>query len=549
MIHKRLCWLGLLVVLIVGFFAGCGKSAPSSSDSSRSPQPSLRLHWLGKKQLAADTNATHFMDIWNLPESARLEAQTLEKLAAAPWRFWSTNSAGSNTPTTLLRPLLDDLVQEESYLEVRSAPNQPTELVLAVRLPADRAALWQTNLPLALHSLFGVSAATNSASPDFRYQLSTPNHQLSLTRSGAWTLLSVAGPQPSQLLTDFQQRLATNATPYAAGATNYWLETVLDAQRLHQAFGLGWNISSNLPQLTLQILGDGQNVRTSGELQFPAALNLVLEPWRIPTNYICDPLVSFTAFRGVARWLGAQPEWREKNLGPAPNQVYFWAQSPALWQHFLTYPVANASNHVTALGEWVLQEWNPIFETNRVGKFDWSTNKFGLVWLGVPFFKPVVEPARFAGADYALIGLFANNATNRPVPEGLFAEFQYRTNLVYYDWELTPPQVTSWTQMSQLLRMVFGRRQLSPATASLPWLKAITPNLGNASTVLTLESPDRLGFKRTSVLGLTSVELHLLADWLESPEFPRGSHTLLLARPPVPSYAITNALPAAVPGR
>jgi len=70
-----------------------------------------------------------------------------------------------------------------------------------------------------------------------------------------------------------------------------------------------------------------------------------------------------------------------------------------------------------------------------------------------------------------LIGFFANNATNRPVPDGLFAEFNTKTNLVYYDWEITGSQVNSWTQMGQLLRLVFGRRQLPPATASLPWLR------------------------------------------------------------------------------
>jgi hypothetical protein len=31
-------------------------------------------------------------------------------------------------------------------------------------------------------------------------------------------------------------------------------------------------------------------------------------------------------------------------------------------------------------------------------------------------------------------------------------------------------------------------------------------------------------------LGLTAIELEWLADWLESPEFPRGLHTLSAAR-------------------
>jgi len=34
-----------------------------------------------------------------------------------------------------------------------------------------------------------------------------------------------------------------------------------------------------------------------------------------------------------------------------------------------------------------------------------------------------------------------------------------------------------------------------------------------------------LTFARKSTLGFTALELHLLADWLESPRFPHGLHT------------------------
>jgi hypothetical protein len=542
----RMIYGNLRLVVLAGLLAvasllgGCSKpsdpaggtSTPSEIQNPKSEI--LKLHWLGKKQLAADTNASAVWDIWKLPESIRLETQTLDKLATAPWRLWAGAATPlSNAPTTLLRPLLDDLVQEETYLEIQSSPEGSSEIVLAVRLPADRAAIWQANLPAILQSL-SAAVATNT----------------SLARTNDWTIVSLtSGPVPStlvpRLFPQLLARLATNGTPHELRPTNHWIEITGNLRPLSQVLKLGWETMTNLPVINLRISGDGQNVRTLGAFDFPAALDLKLDPWSIPTNFICDPLVSFTAVRGVAGHLKKWSWWQPESYGPPPNQVFFWAQSPALWQHFLTYPVAHATNHVTALGEWVRQEWNPLFETNRVGKFDWATNKFGLVWMGVPFFKPVMEPARFGSSDYALIGLFANNATNRPVPAGLFTEFNNRTNLVYYDWELTPPQVTSWTQMSQLLRMVFGRRQLSPAMASLPWLKAITPNLGNATTVVTLDTPQRLGLIRSSVLGFTSVELHLLADWFESPEFPHGLHTQLMPRPPVPASAITNVLPAA----
>ena len=197
--------------------AGCGKSptpAPTSGlrRSTLNPQPSttpaFRLHWLGKKRLSAESNATNFISIWNMPESLRLESQTLDKLSTAPWRLLTTSVPLSNAPSALLRPLLDDLVQEEIYLEIEATTNNPTQAVFAIKLPPDRLALWQSNLPIILKSLsaqpdvtlaqrkgegLGVRDSGEVAvNPSADYQLSTKNHQLTLTHSGDWLVLSVS---------------------------------------------------------------------------------------------------------------------------------------------------------------------------------------------------------------------------------------------------------------------------------------------------------------------------------------------------------------------
>src|ERR1035437_10225057 len=179
-----------------------------------------RVHWLGMTRIAADTNAVRFMTLWDLPESAALEAQTLDKLAlvmvgdqaavaaitnAPPAKAKTeggrqkperpagtsniqhptansqqpitnvqgkaqskdrtsnleprtsnlehpasplTNDASRITPpivnlqALLLRPLLDDLVQEECYLEIQQATNQAPEFALAIRLDEQHASLW-----------------------------------------------------------------------------------------------------------------------------------------------------------------------------------------------------------------------------------------------------------------------------------------------------------------------------------------------------------------------------------------------------------------------
>lgn len=510
--------------------------------------PLVRLHWLGKKRLAAEANATNFMAIWNLPESARLEAQTLDKLATAPWRLLPDVTPLSNAPTALLRPVLDDLVQEECYLEVAGGTNGPTEVALAVRLPAERAALWQSNLPVVFRSLISSNAVCSTAATNFCLQ--TADLSLQLSRAEDWTLFSALRGSPlqtstvdSSLLVAFRSRLATKHTPSLDSATQNWIEVDVDLVRLNGFREFDRESPSTLPRLSLAIKAEAGLLRTTGALVFPATLSRKLEGWNIPTNIIHDPLVSFTAVRGAAPWLRAWLDWAEPQLGPAPDQFFFWAQSPALWQHFLTYPVANGSNHVAVVGDHIVRELNPLFRTNRVGHFDWATNTHALVWKGLPYFVPRIESVPAHGKDYVVAGLFANNATNQPMPAELFAEFQNNSNLVYFDWEISPPQVASWTQMSQLLRLVFGRAQLSPQTASLPWLRALTPRLGNATTVATLAESNRITFRRSSTCGLTAIELHLLADWLESPQFPCGLRSQEEVRrvPPPGAASATNA--------
>lgn len=88
----RVC-LALAWLLMVALGGGCKKSAPARV--SAPPETVARVHWLGKQRLAADTNAASVMEIWNLAESRKLEAQTLDKLALG-WLAGSRGSAMSN---------------------------------------------------------------------------------------------------------------------------------------------------------------------------------------------------------------------------------------------------------------------------------------------------------------------------------------------------------------------------------------------------------------------------------------------------------------------
>jgi hypothetical protein len=545
---QRFCAFGFLLTL---FLAGCGKPDDSTANpaspstihhpSSINRPPVLRFHWLGKTRLATEANATNFMAIWNLPESVRLEAQTLDKLATAPWRLWQTNVALSNAPSDRLRPLLDDLIAHESYLEVSGATNEPWQAVLAVRLPPDRHIQWASHLPIILGSLFRTNFSMPSESPSSIFHL--PSSTLTLVRSNAWTLLSLSpsplalhspsstlhplpsSPPPSALLASFHSRLAAHGTPHPPRETNYLVEVEMKVDRAVEILGTPAGVTRGINFMNLLVYGDGSNLRTRGTLEFAEKLNLALDTWSVPTNLIGGPLVSFSALRGVAPWLESQTNWTGKKLGAAPDQIFCWSQR-APWLHFFAARTPDPGPIFLLLKDFILSEVNPALAPNRTGEFNWLTNEARVVWKGVPFCTPTFLQTN----DLIVGGFAAPPPVLRPMPPEFLQQLEQDPHLVYYDWELTGLQSSSWTQIAQLLRMSFSRAQLSITNAALPWLNSAGTNLDYSVTTVTRAGDRQLAFARASTVGFNSTELQLLVDWLDSPDFPLGLHTLRAPR-------------------
>ena len=634
----RLALCTLHFALCISLLSGCKKSEPpaeskpsatnaasvsnSALPTPNSTPPLARLHWIGKKKLAADTNSAYLMTIWNLPESAKLEAQTLNKLAIAPWLAAAKSDSAavstdrepssarsnarnptiakqtepptslvapksdagglatsSNRPPTngnsgaasppvitnydeviaahptasLLRPLLDDLLQEEWHLEVKSAEsgaqspgsagvspastpkseisNLKSEIVLAIRLDDKQDALWRANLPKVYKSL--PTAPKSNAGG-----LSTLPSQLSFSRSAPWTLVTIAPgltPPANEL-----RRLGTQSSSSSSSSSSSplgpgWLDGTLDLPKL--AAALGGHLSSDWPQVTMTVTGDGQNLRTRAELEFSSPLPLELEPWNIPTNLIHDPLIGFMAIRGIRPWLEKWKGLTDLHLGKLPNQAFFWAQKGPPSYHFMAAPSTEASNQVRLLSGFALDKLNPMLESNKLGTFQ-ATADTGLHWRGIPWFSPKLEYADFGQNSYLVAALAKSSVSNGPWPDALRAQLT-DTNMLLYDWELSGACADGLSQMGQMSRNVFGLARMT-RTAGFNWLIAATSKLGNSASAIKVAGPSTLRFSRISTLGLTGAELQLLADWLESPRFPMGLHTILapgsVPVKPLPSY-------------
>jgi hypothetical protein len=319
--------------------------------------------------------------------------------------------------------------------------------------------------------------------------------------------------------------------PYARQPQDFWLYAEGDLRRVASALSLSWDLPADLPSMALGVTGDGQMVRTRGQLNFAKPLPFELEPWNIPTNLIHGPLVSFTAIRGIRPWLSSLKLWQGLELGVPPNQLCFWAQRGPEFLSYLAAPMANASNWVGRATDRLLQEPNAYLAAEGMGRFERSTNGAGAVWTDVIFMAPYLQPVALSGGDFVFGGLVSSSFTNRPPPAELLRTVLGNTNLVAYDWELTGPRIDDWLHFGQLIRFVLHLAQVPAKSASFAWLEAIEPKLQGCVTAVTRTGPAQLTLTRRSELGLSAAELDWLADWLESPQFPRGLNTFL--GPPV----------------
>ena len=256
-----------------------------------------------------------------------------------------------------------------------------------------------------------------------------------------------------------------------------------------------------------------------GKFIFPQPLALSLEPWRMPTNTIHGPFVSFTAVRGFAPWLEKQGWAQPFEIQPLPNQAFVWALAQIPFQTFVAVPVENATNTIQQIGTRLTVGLHTNLQNPFLPSFTVTTNDNKIAWRGIPFIAPVLQPVREPEGDFLLAGLFPNSPNSSPFPPELLAQLD-RTNLIFYHWEITAERLPEVRSLSQLAFLLTGRPQLGAQSAAAKWLDRIGPTLGNTVTEITQTAPDEWTFKRKAPGGLTALELVALANWLETTNFP-----------------------------
>jgi hypothetical protein len=150
----------------------------------------------------------------------------------------------------------------------------------------------------------------------------------------------------------------------------------------------------------------------------------------------------------------------------------------------------------------------------------------------------MIYPEKSGRDEFLFAGNFSLPPKHTPPPDALFAQVRGRTNLLYYDWEITEHRLHHGNQIYQIASLADWRRIPSTNTVSHRWLSAISTKLGNTATEITQTGPQELLLVRKSHLGFTGFELATFSRWFESPGFPFD-----FQMPPHMSRSGTNNLP------
>jgi len=478
------------------------------------PAPDLiaRVHFAGAGQISADTNAIAFTNLWCSPESQALREQTLNKLSRAPYNWLKQKILSStNDGAVQLRPLLDDLLSAEWFLEVRDATNGSPEFALAIRLNAGRAQLWQTNLGNVLEAWTVMSVEKIQNGWELKKHL--PPSLIRFVRVGDWVVFGW-GQDKLPLNDELVRRVLAEKRP-APAENNNWLTADLDWPCLARWFpSLG---AVDLPETRWQAVGRDGNLHLDGRLIFPQPLAMTLENWRMPTNTIHQPLVSFTAARGIAPWLEKRTWAQPYEISPVPNQVFIWALAQMPLQTYAAVPVPDGKTALKELEQKMSANTN--WQSHFMMPLTMVMTNNQISWLGMPFIAPNMTALHEPAGDFLVAEVFPNGPKTKPLPPELFMRLA-QSNLVYYHWEITAERLKLLPQLSQLSLMVTRHRQLDAQSAAGKWLDRVGPTLGNTVTEVTQTAPDELTFTRQAPGGLTAVELTALANWLEATNFP-----------------------------
>jgi hypothetical protein len=505
-------WFGVL--LAVAILPAVTTGAPENS-----PDVAVKYHCAGGSQLADDTHLTTLHKVL-----ASRSTTNLLNLALTRFSGLLTNSLRFNPPSaSLIKPLLSDVVATESLGSFGGASANAPGFILALHLQASRAQLWQDTLS----KIFGGSG-DNFTSQEFngRRWNTGGSNSLWIIPARDWLLVG-RGDDFSPEQVQYLNQIKAQGRPVPALEHN-WLEADLESARLG-----GWFRLLQPARIRLTVAPSEDHLQISARILAAAAIPWKSDPWQIPKDLMRGQIISFTAGQNVAAFLKMNPALSHLAGNPLTNQFYFWALDQLPLLNYMAWPEADASNALERLSTEAPAALNPELKRFNGTELVRQPQGNALSLRNIRFFVPVLQAVQGSNGPFLFLSSFPRSDNARPAPDALLAQIQGRTNLVYYDWELTGRRLPEWQMLSKMIAnrsSPQNSEEGDDAFIENEWLGGLGPLAGNTVTEITRVAPNELSLMRKAPIGLTAVELVLLADWvcdansgpIHSPQPPPG---------------------------
>lgn len=531
----RIAGFAIATALMCGVV--CRGTEPGGVTPERDADVVLEWHCIGVNAALKDKSAPTFAEIYHLESSRALRDQTLVKVAKTPYKLLKPRLPKSASDhSELLRPLVEGLVNNESFLQVRERADGKSVSLLCVRLTDEELKLWTRNLQEVARDWLG--AKVQPESPGWRVEKADGTGAIRFARAGQWGVVA-CGQGGAALQQETIERILRRNRPVPA-LHGDWLQLYADLPKLLSGRKPTWLVG--LPTADLRWFGSEGYIRVRGRLRFDADVKIPFEPWTIPTNSMLSPMVSFTAVQGGSTLFPHPPGWVKSLFGPSlPNQLYMWAMDKVPMQTFLAFPEKNASRFVKDLSVRLMARQNPALARLNYGHWVWRDEPGEVAVEGFPFIAPKVSVAHEPTGDFVVAGLFPNSGLPEPLPAELLGRVIGQTNLVYYDWEITSPRLLGARYLTQLAFLTAQRVQLGGESRAMKWLLDIEPKVGPTVTEIKQVSPREFSLARKGHLAMTAIELVALANWIESPSFPGWSFQKVPPRSAVPASSTSGS--------
>jgi len=146
---------GLIIRLIVllGGLTAFGR-IDAETLPSKSAAPLLRVSFPGFDKIEGSANGVTLQEVRKFPASVALREKALDRLGGyIVSKLGNLDSEKEDRVRNLIRPLLGDLFQKQTYIEIGDRDQNGLHWTLAVDLDESRRSFWRTNCSAILESL------------------------------------------------------------------------------------------------------------------------------------------------------------------------------------------------------------------------------------------------------------------------------------------------------------------------------------------------------------------------------------------------------------